>query len=199
MKRTLVSEHLILIVIVFLGIIILILMGLIVFLFLRLNKQSNPPAQPSPDPLSVKKEMLAHAKTQSDPTLQMCVNHPELPAQALCAISSDPICESCVREDDGVIFSLEHFRTYLESTWVEMESVRATADQTEASAHLFEFKRQTWKDKQTPTFVTTHYRIDVESDEIESLIRLYVREEEQDQLRDKLQHFKNKNNLGIKS
>lgn len=186
------SEQLILIVIIFLGLIILMLMGLLVFLFLRLNKQPNPPLSPDSATSVPPKQMAPSTKTQTDPTLQMCINHPDIAAQALCAISSEPICESCVREDDGVIFSLEHFRTYLESTWVEIESVRATADQTEASAHLFAFKNKTWNEDQTPTFVTTHYRIDVESDEIESLIRLYVRDEEQDQLKDELQHFKNK-------
>lgn len=188
------SEQLFLIVIVFLAIIMVAMMVIIVLLFLKLN-QKNPPAAISPEtpPSSFSKEDTGlKVKVSTDPTLQMCVNHPEVPAHALCAISQEPICEGCVREDDGIIFGLDHFRTYLESKWVELESVRATADQTEASAHLFAFKYSKWKIGQTPSFVTTHYRIDVESDEIESLIRLYVREEEKDQLRMELTQFKNK-------
>jgi hypothetical protein len=183
-----VSEQLFVIVIVFFGLIMLMMMGLIVFLFLKLNTQK--PSSPQ-EPKEIKNPPVAPLKTQSDPTLQMCINHPESPAQALCAISAEPICESCVREDDGVIFSLDHFRTYLESSWVEMESVRATAAQTEASAHLFAFKQARWKKNQTPSYVTTHYRIDIDSDEIESLIRLYVREEDKDLLKSELINFKN--------
>lgn len=166
-------------------------MALIVFLFLKMNENKNNPASPVKVKQPIKK--IPISKTQLDPTLQTCVNHPEVSAQALCAISQEPICESCVREDDGIIFSLDHFRTYLENKWTEIESVRATADETQASAHLFAFKYHTWKKDQTPSFVTTHYRIDVESDEIESLIKLYVREDERDNLKEQLLVFKKNN------
>lgn len=183
------GEQVFIILIIFMGLILILLMALIVYLFIKMNENKNIPEAPISTFIQPTKKKLM-SNTQLDPTLQMCVNHPEASAQALCAISQDPICDRCVREDDGIIFSLDHFRTYLENKWAEVESVRATADETQASAHLFAFKYHTWKKDQTPSFVTTHYRIDVESDEIESLIKLYVKEEEKDLLKEQLLIFK---------
>lgn len=123
---------------------------------------------------------------QSDPTLMMCVNHPERQAQGLCAISEVPICESCLREDDGLVFSVDHFRTYLQAKWTVIEKVKATPEDTTASAHIYKLKRRLWAHDETPTLVSTHYRIDVDTDQIESHIHFLVREQEKEDIKAKL-------------
>lgn len=121
-----------------------------------------------------------------DPTLMMCVNHSERQAQGVCAISQDPICETCIREDDGLVISVDHFRTYLEAQWVILDKIKATPDDTTASAHIYRLKNRLWSTEEIPTLVSTHYKIDVETDQIESHIHFLVREEEREELQAQL-------------
>lgn len=124
-----------------------------------------------------------------DPTLLMCLYHPEERAHAACAISNEPICERCVREHEGVLVSAEYFKMLIENDWVAIETVMTTPDSPEASAHLYAFKKELWEKNQTPTFITTHYKIDVNEDLIESHISLNVRLLEQELLSEKLQKY----------
>lgn len=125
-----------------------------------------------------------------DPTLSYCVHHPEEQAHGVCALSSDPICERCIREHDGLIISFEHFQMFLATTWASIETVLTTPDATEASAHLYLMKKQLWSKNQTPTYISTHYKINVTEDIIESHVSLFVREQEQDELKELLESFR---------
>lgn len=143
---------------------------------------SPPKTQEEPGPKTeVKKGELV------DPTLMMCVNHPERQAQGVCAISQETICETCIREDDGLVISVDHFRTYLEAQWVIIEKVKATPDDTSASAHIYRLKNRLWSKEEIPTLVSTHYKIDVETDQIESHIHFLVREQEREELQAQLE------------
>jgi hypothetical protein len=127
-----------------------------------------------------------------DPTLMVCINHSERQAQGICAISQDPICETCLREDDGLVISVDHFRTYLQAQWVAIDKVKATPDDTTASAHIYRLKNRLWANDEVPTLVSTHYKIDIDTDQIESHIHFLVREQEREELKKELEKERSK-------
>lgn len=176
------DQQVYLIIILLLATLIAVLALIVALLVFKIFKTGGATQQEEPLP-----ERKTEAKTgqvlDSDPHLQVCINHPERQAQGICAISQDPICEGCIREDDGLVISVDHFRTYLQSVWVSIESVKATPDDTLASAHIYQLKIDLWQTNKTPTFVSTHYKIDVDTDQIESHIQFFVREEEKEELK----------------
>lgn len=179
----LVDQQLLLFVLILLFGLVIVLMVFIGVLVYKLPKRPPEPKKnsdgPEPPPQTKKDQYI-------DPTLMMCVNHPERQAQGVCAISQEAICEACIREDEGLIISVDHFRTYLEAQWVVLDKVRATPEDTSASAHIYRLKKKLWSTKEIPTLVSTHYKIDVDTDQIESHIHFLVREQERDDLQTQL-------------
>lgn len=174
------DQQLLILILGLLGALVLVLALCVAFLVYKLLKDRAEPRQQS-EPAAAPKTP-DEADGEVDPTLMMCINHPERQAQGICAISQDPICETCLREDDGLVISVDHFRTYLQANWVLIEKIKATPDDTTASAHLYSVKNRLWASGEIPTLVSTHYKIDVDTDMIESHIHFLVREQEREQL-----------------
>lgn len=172
--------------------VVLLLTVVVILLVYRILKPAAPLAEEKPQ--AVKPEVLEDLKQKQsafkDHNLSMCLYHPEERARGLCAISSEPICEHCLRENDGIIVGPEHFRTLIENEWIAIETILTTPDSTEASAHLFEFKQQQWHTRKKPMFISTHYKINVNDDFIESHVSLNVIKAESDLLLTELQSFK---------
>jgi hypothetical protein len=122
--------------------------------------------------------------------VENCHRHDKIQAQAFCSICKLALCEDCVRDDENIYFCQDHFQLYLQSDWVELETVTTTPNNPEEGMYLYEFKEKIWKENKTPTFVTTHYKIDVENDHIESEVKLMARKEEQPNLKTKISPIK---------
>jgi hypothetical protein len=153
----------------------------------RMLKETSPAAEkPQTKPQAQAQAPLI----QTDPTVMTCLHHPEEQARGVCAISGDPVCERCVREHDGVIVSFEYFSLFLQSDWIPLETVLTTPDSTEASAHLFLLKQNLWQRDKTPSYVTTHYKINVTEDHIESHVSLHIRRLDEALLRPMLEELK---------
>ncbi|TNE99053.1 MAG: hypothetical protein EP326_08750 [Deltaproteobacteria bacterium] len=162
---------------------------LAVIVYMVFFKKEDKPVQASPTTDEVDTPQLkASAKKPiiDTPILTTCKAHEEARAVNVCAICGDQLCELCVREDEHIVFCPEHFKTYVDHKWVEISNVRTTADTPEASAYVYEFKRKIWKREGTPTFIVTHYKIDLDNDQIESYVKLMVREEEESDLSKRL-------------
>jgi hypothetical protein len=136
------------------------------------------------------KRNLGHVITDEQP-VQNCHIHDDVHAEAFCSICKDALCENCIREDENVYFCSEHFQLYLRSEWIELDTVTTTPNNPEDGMYIYKFQEMIWKDNQTPTFITTHYKIDIEKDHIESEVKLMAREEEKADLKGKLNPVKN--------
>ncbi len=115
-------------------------------------------------------------------SLTTCHTHPNDPAVGICAICKKSLCEKCVREEDKIIFCPEHFQTYLSTDWVEVAFVTTTPDLPEKGLFIYQFQEKNWQESQTPTFIVTHYKINVESDHIESHIKLMAKKTDSESL-----------------
>ena len=118
-----------------------------------------------------------------EPILANCDVHKNERAVALCSVCKTSMCDHCVREDENIYFCSTHFKTYISSEWVELTSVRTTADSPEAGIHIYHFQESLWQKEKTPTYIVTHYKIDVTDDQIESHVKLMVRKEDKELLK----------------
>lgn len=165
-------------VLVLLTVVLTAILGLIVYFVFFKKDTPQPKAIPTQQELKEKAHKIEKPAVDA-PVLTTCEFHEEARAVNVCAICATQLCELCVREDENIVFCPEHFKTYVDHNWVEITNIKTTADTPEASAHVHEFKKKIWNKNGTPTFIVTHYKIDLDNDQIESYVKLMVREEEE--------------------
>ncbi len=115
-----------------------------------------------------------------------CFVHPLENAKTICAICSNLLCQNCNRDYDHLHFCPTHFETFIAYNWKPVTTVIAHPNRPLDGLALHHFKDNLWQSHKTPSYIVTHYKIDVESDQIESYIQLYVREEEYEMINSKL-------------
>jgi hypothetical protein len=172
--------------------VVLLLTVVVILLVYKLLKPQAPtlePASQSQNEINLE-ELKKKQYSLKDHNLSMCHYHPEERARGMCAISNEPLCEHCLREHEGIIVGPEHFRTLLENDWLAIETILTTPESTEASAHLYDFKQQQWQLEKQPMYISTHYKINVNDDFIESHISLNVIKDHADKINFELQKFK---------
>jgi hypothetical protein len=106
-----------------------------------------------------------------------CSNHPDEYAHGTCAICEKGFCEKCLREVDKIHFCPEHFQTFVNNEWGLVIEERSTPDTAEATQYIHDFKREIWKEG-IPSYIVTHYKINVEGDFVESFVQFYVKKTE---------------------
>ncbi len=157
----------------------------LIFFYLRdKRKQFNQPTQ---------REHNLVAATPPKPSVYRppraegyCANHDSEKAVALCAVCSKTLCEECASEAENLYFCSEHFQTYLEHEWISLTNIKTTPDNPSEGVALYEFKDKLWSSEHVPTFIVTHYRINIENDFIESYVQLHVRKDDEDMLKEKI-------------
>jgi hypothetical protein len=148
------------------------LLSTLVFLVLKLLKNNPDIITNSPKTLKTNKPSSHHQNEG------MCHYHSNEAARAQCAICSDLLCQQCNREYEHLHFCPTHFELYTSHQWRPLTTVVTRPQTPQHGVALYEFKENLWDNKKIPSYVVTHYKIDVETDQIESYIQLYVREEE---------------------
>ncbi len=187
------QSHLVTI-ILFLLFIILLLIGIIGFVLVKLLMQNKPtpasaPAQviqqkePEPKP-AVKKVSEEHIVEKF-----YCSNHPDAQSVGGCLICEDVFCENCLIEHDGLYFCKEHFRVFANNKWKQITDVKTTPDTPIDGLYVYHFKRKLWKEENMPSFILTHYKINIENDFIESFVQLNVIESEADRLEAEIKKY----------
>jgi hypothetical protein len=159
--------------------IILLLIALIAIILVKLllsPKDKNPVPVSNPAPLEKEVVMLRKLSEENVEEKFYCENHPDQPSVAGCLICEDVFCEKCVIEHDGMHFCKEHFKIFANNKWKQITDVKTTPDTPEDGLFIYRFKRKIWREDKTPSFVLTHYKINLESDIIESFIQLNVRD-----------------------
>lgn len=117
---------------------------------------------------------------------QYCLNHSQAISKSICIICEANICEDCTKSIDNLVFCPEHLKTYAQSEWSPITDIKTTPQTPQAAIYVYEFKKKIWKEKSTPSFIKTHYKINFEGDHIESYVKLYVRESEKNEMMEKI-------------
>lgn len=118
----------------------------------------------------------------------ICKNHPDQSTAGPCLICEDVFCEDCLVEHEGCFFCKEHFKIFISHKWITITDIKTTPDTPEAGLFVWDFKRKIWNQDQLPTFILTHYKINLDHDFIESYVQLNVREEDAEMLKSQLKN-----------
>lgn len=186
-------------IIVFLLLIILLLIALIGIVLVKLllsPKNQQPQAEVKKEKLVLTPAVEAPAtkiKKLSEESISekfFCENHPEVPSVGGCLICEEVFCEKCLIEHENMYFCKEHFKTFANNKWKQITDIKTTPNTPEDGLFIYHFKRHIWKEKKTPSFVLTHYKINIDEDFIESFIQLNVLENEAEKLAEDIEKFK---------
>ncbi|MCR9205964.1 MAG: hypothetical protein NXH75_15380, partial [Halobacteriovoraceae bacterium] len=67
---------------------------------------------------------------------------------------------------------------------------KTTPETPESAFPIYDFKKELWEKEGLPAIVSTHYKINIETDSIESFVKLLVRSIEEDSLKKRFERFK---------
>ena len=182
-------------IILFLLMIIFSMMGGMIFVLFRLLTSSKKMPEPKVEVVTEKavlRPAFDKAKFAQEQFVEKyyCIHHKEAPSVGTCLICEEVFCEDCLVDHESMHFCKEHFRTYANYKWKQITDTRTTPDTPEEGLYIYNFKRDIWINKNIPSFVMTHYKINIENDYIESFIQLNVREDDVDKLKFELLKYK---------
>jgi hypothetical protein len=180
-------ENILLTLVVILLVVLIIVMVVAILFAMKLIpalKQNNAPDNFHPD---IKERMSEAQKIKAKLILEAnCHLHPKEPSEAACAICDDYFCKSCIKTFENKNFCKEHSSLFLNYQWKDVFTLKSTPDDPEAGVRVVEWKKKVWKDESLPLYVQTHYKIDVDGDQIESWVVLFSREDDCDSVKERL-------------
>lgn len=195
-------NNLIVTLLIILIVLLMVLIAIAIFLVYKFVLKNQQESKPSSSPTSVSTQNPENFNDNVPSRSQKpkfhitekshCPNHKENTPVGTCLICEEAFCEECLIEHESLYFCKEHFRTYADNKWEKITDILTTAETPEASMHVYDFKRDLWQFEKVPTFVLTHYKINVAEDIIESYVQLHVRENEVQELSKRLLKFKPK-------
>ncbi|MDD4976268.1 MAG: hypothetical protein PHY93_18060 [Bacteriovorax sp.] len=180
-------------IVVFLLLLIFLLMGGMIFILFRLlTTAKNEPTASTPLEKPVLRPVADKVLLAEKPVVEnyYCIHHKDAPSVGSCLICEEVFCADCLVDHESMHFCKEHFRTYANYKWKQITDVRTTPDTPEDGLFIYNFKRDLWLNKSIPSFVMTHYKINIENDYIESFIQLNVREDDVEKLTLELEKYK---------
>lgn len=169
---------------------LVIIVGLLSVLIFKIMKQGtpvtmNPPKEPTgeaPHPdvskdkyhpaiLERLKELEKVKPKRSD---LFCPNHTEEPGEVVCAICDKLYCKACIKPFKTMHFCKEHLPLIMRYDWDEVLTVKTSTADPEKGVRLYDVKKEIFEKKNIPSYVETHYKINVDQDYIETYLVVYA-------------------------
>lgn len=182
-----------LILIVITNITLVIVLGALVFLIYKLLKQNNPNSSQEIKPHNKEfhpgiQERMKELKSIKRASL-FCPNHPEEPGEVSCAICDQIFCKTCIKPFKNLHFCKEHLPLLMKSDWEEVLTVKTSTEDPEEGVRLYEAKKKLYLNRSIPTYIETHYKINVDHDYIETYLVVFSLLENLDSVREELIDF----------
>jgi hypothetical protein len=111
-----------------------------------------------------------------------CIDHPENFSNGKCSISLEPLCEQCLSKQGDMVIGRKYLDLFLENEWIEIQMIR---DEKEIKKRYMDVKQDLWIKDSIPTIIQGHFKINVETDEIEPYIVLFAPEDQHELVRSK--------------
>ena len=116
-----------------------------------------------------------------------CPNHTEEPGETMCAICDKLYCKSCIKPFKSLHFCKEHLPLIMRHDWDEVITIKTSTHDPEQGVRLYDVKKEIFENDDLPTYVETHYKINVDQDYIETYLVLYAQKELIERVREKIQ------------
>jgi hypothetical protein len=118
-----------------------------------------------------------------------CPNHTEEPGEVTCAICDRLFCKACIKPFKTMHFCKEHLPLVMRHDWDEVLTVKTSTADPEQGVRLFDVKKDLFKERDIPTYIETHYKINVDQDFIETYLVLFAIRKSVAELRERLKEF----------
>lgn len=183
----------------FLLVIIVGFLTVLIFKMFRENKSFSSPAVPptgeAPHPDISKSEfhpailerLKGLEKIKPRRADLFCPNHTEEPGETMCAICDKLYCKACIKPFKSLHFCKEHLPMIMRYDWDEVVTIKTSTHDPEQGVRLYDVKKEIFEKEDIPTYVETHYKINVDQDYIETYLVLYAQKESIQMVREKIQ------------
>lgn len=118
-----------------------------------------------------------------------CPNHSEEPGEVTCSICDKIFCKICIRPFKSLHFCKEHLPLIMKHEWDEVLTIKTSTTDPEQGVRLFDIKKKIFEQNELPTYIETHYKINVDQDYIETYLVLFGIKEKISELKQKLNEF----------
>ncbi|HXH73968.1 MAG TPA: hypothetical protein VNJ08_03335 [Bacteriovoracaceae bacterium] len=118
-----------------------------------------------------------------------CPNHSDEPGEASCAVCDKLYCKACIRPYKSLHFCREHLQLIMRHDWEEVVTIKTSTHDPEEGVRLYDLKKELFEKEDLPTFVETHYKINVDHDYIETYLVVYAIKEKLPAAKEKFQKF----------
>jgi hypothetical protein len=119
----------------------------------------------------------------------VCRNHKNEAGEITCSICDHFFCNACIKPFKTMHFCKEHISLVLKNEWTEILSIKTSTTDPEEGVRLYQFKKDLFETENLPTYIETHYKINVDKDYIETYLVLYGIRENVQILREKTAQF----------
>lgn len=116
-----------------------------------------------------------------------CPNHTEEPGETMCAICDKLYCKSCIKPFKSLHFCKEHLPLIMRHDWDEVITIKTSTHDPEQGVRLYDIKKEIFEHDDLPTYIETHYKINVDQDYIETYLVLFAQKELIERVREKIQ------------
>jgi hypothetical protein len=106
-----------------------------------------------------------------------CVNHSEEPGEATCAICEKIFCKACIKPFKTLHFCREHISIIMRNEWIEVFTLKTSTQEPEDGVILYAEKKKLFEEEDIPTYIETHYKINVDHDFIETYLVVFAMKE----------------------
>ena len=106
-----------------------------------------------------------------------CPNHSEEPGETMCSICDKIYCKACIKPFKSLYFCKEHIPMIMRYDWDEVLTIKTSTADPEQGVRLYDVKKEIFEKEDIPTYVETHYKINVDQDYIETYLVLYAQKE----------------------
>jgi hypothetical protein len=117
-----------------------------------------------------------------------CPNHTEEPGETMCAICDKIYCRSCIKPFKSLHFCKEHLPLIMRFDWEEVITIKTSTHDPEQGVRLYDVKKEIFEIDDLPTYVETHYKINVDQDYIETYLVLFAQKESIQTIREKIKN-----------
>ncbi len=135
-------------------------------------------------------ERLKEAKSFKPKRSELfCPNHSDEPGEVTCSICDRMYCKACIKPFKTMHFCKEHLPLIMKHEWDEILTIKTSTTDPEQGVRLYDIKKNIFEKEQIPTYIETHYKINVDHDFIETYLVLFGIKENVDELKKKLKNF----------
>lgn len=175
-------ENLLIAIVILLAILVVGLLAVVIFFLSKLlkNRESSPGTSGergiSPEVMKAIEE-ANHIKTNT--TGQFCVDHSELLAKGMCAISNEVYCDLCITKENEVKVARKYLDLWLDSEWEDVYMVSNQLIGADKLNELIRLKKELWKEQSIPIITQKQFKINIENDRIEAYTMVKGRKEDE--------------------